>query len=237
MKLRATVKPVPDYAKRLRKTNLGQGETVGSFNVWPGTSPSVTVERDERFRASFRIRPTFSEDFELKLPQGGSSGAKTVLRREENGGGYWLDVDAEPAGDAGVRNIKVEVQSSGGRAEVIPIYLSVQVLGESIVFTPEVIDCGELPLSSLTQFATRVGRVGIRKLAGAFKIKALSSTLPFLQVEAQTIVDGSNYVIRINSVPDKLPKAGAYEGKVIVETDDAARPRVEIPLKIVLTDK
>ena len=235
--LRATVKPLPDYVKRVKKINLNQGETVGSFTVWPGTTPSVVLEKNERFRVSFRIRPTFKEEFELTLPPDSPERAKATLRREENGSGYWLDIDADPAAEAGVRNLKVEVQSSGRRFEVIPIYLSVQILGESIVFTPEVMDCGSIPRPSLKDFPTRVGRAGIRKLAGAFKIKSLTSTLPFLQVEAQTIVDNSNYMIRVNSAPTNLPKAGAYEGKVIVETDDAKQPRIEIPLKIVLTEK
>lgn len=237
MKLRATVKAVPDYAKRLQKTNNNQGETVGAFNVWPGTTPSVTLERNERFRASFRIRPTFREAFELRLLAHDAAQAKVSLRREAQQAVYWLDVETEPAAAAGVRNIKIELQSSGARHETLQIQISAQVLGESLVFTPALLDCGDIPLSSLRAYPTRVGRVGVRKLAGTFKITALSTTLPFLQVDAQTIIEGSNYVLRVNTNPAMLPKAGAYEGKVIVETDEAAQPRLEIPLKIVLSDK
>jgi hypothetical protein len=231
------VKPVPGPVKRMKKYNLGHGETVGSFNVWPGTSPSVTLERNERFTASFRIRPTFTEPFELKLSPNSPDKAKAALRREENGSGYWLDIEPEPNGESGVRNIKVDVQSSGGRVETLPVYLSVQVFGESIVFTPEMINGGEIPLSSLKEFPARIGRAGVRKLAGTFKIKSISSTLPFLQVEAQAIIEGSNYLLKVNTSPSNLPKAGSYEGKVIVETDDSKQPRLEIPLKLVLTDK
>ena len=231
------VKPVPEFVKRMKKYNLGHGETVGSFNVWPGTSPSVTLERNERFTASFRIRPTFPEPFDLKLSPNSPDRAKVALRREENGSGYWLDIEPEPSGEGGVRNIKVDVQSSGGRVETHSIYLSVQTFGESIVFVPDVIDGGEIPLSSLKDFATRVGRAGVRKLAGSFKIKSISSTLPFLQVEAQAIVEGSNYLLKVTTSPSNLPKAGSYEGKVIIETDDGKQPRLEIPLKLVLTDK
>ena len=78
-------------------------------------------------------------------------------------------------------------------------------------------------------------RVGIRKIVGTFHIKAVSSTLPFLKLEQVTMVENSNYLIRITIDAAKPVKAGSYDGVLLIETDGGKR--LEVPIKMTLVDR
>ena len=233
----AIVNDLPGYVKGLGNANITVGETVGAFQFWPTAKPQITLARNATTKITLRIRPNFDESFDLKLLSQNSDAAKYNLRREGKSNLYWLDIETAAIAEPGVKNLPIELQSSGGRSDALAVALTLRVLDDGIITTPAKVDCGTLALVELQKFTTRVARVGLRKIAGGFHVKAVSSTLDFLQPVAQTLVDGSNYVILISTVVEKLPKAGTYEGKLIVETDDLQKPRVEIPIKIVLSDK
>jgi hypothetical protein len=235
LRLTATVRALPDYVKNIKNANVNLGEQIGSFNVWPTAKPEMTIGRNEQARLSLRIKPNFEGDSDLKLVSNNFAQAKYKLRRE--GSDYWLDIETEPLSEAGTQTITIELQSQNSKVENFSVNLMLTILDDRLLFTPAVVDCGEFTLSSLKDSPTRVGRAGVRKIAGAFRIKSVSATLAFLNPVAQTIVEGSNYLITVNTVPANLPKAGVYQGNVIVETDDAQKPRLEIPIKITLTDK
>ena len=78
-----------------------------------------------------------------------------------------------------------------------------------------------------------IQRVGVRKIVGSFHIKTLSSTLPFLKLQQATMVDGSNYLIRITIDAARSLKPGPYEGVMLIETDEGHRVEVSIKLKLV----
>jgi hypothetical protein len=54
-------------------------------------------------------------------------------------------------------------------------------------------------------------------------------------LEQNTIVEGSNYIVRTRFDLGKLPKAGAYNGKVVIEMDDGNR--LEVPIKFAIVDR
>jgi hypothetical protein len=198
--------------------------------VWPTARPAITVERGERLTTSLRIRPDGATGGGLKL---GTAGDAIKLRREANGSGYWLDIPIEPAADASPRTIPIALQT-GDPSGDLNIQLTVNVQAENLITTPRQLDFGEVSIADLQSGSRRFGRLGVRKLVGTFHIKALSSTLGFLKLEQQAMVEGSNYLIRAYVDPAKLPKAGTYNGVLQVETDDAQVPRLEVPIKIVL---
>lgn len=240
LRLRANVLVLPDYIKRIKNANVNLGEQLGSFKVWPTAKPEITVGRGEPVKFSLRMKPDFDGDFELKLLSNNFERAKYKLRHEANN--YWLDIETEPVNEPGTRNIPIELQSQGTKSENFSVNIALTVLDDGLLFTPAVIDCGEVPLSRLNEPLARVGRAGVRKNAGAFHIKSVSVTLAFLAAAPQALVEGTNYLITVTTAsgnktaPASLPKAGTYEGKVIVETDDAQKPRLEIPIKITLTN-
>jgi hypothetical protein len=225
----ANVKPLPPYVKRITTADVTHGETNGAFQIWPTSRPVISVEPGERLTITLRIRALASDAGSLKLGSGAPDSWK--LRREA-AGDYWLDIPIEAGGGSGSRTAPLVVDLGDNRSREIRVQLMVTVPTENLVVTPRDLDFGQLTLASVSG---AIQRVGVRKIVGSFHIKALSSTLPFLKLQQATMVDGSNYLIRVTIDPTKPLKRGAYEGVVLIETDEGRR--VEVPIKLQLIDR
>ncbi|MEK6285468.1 MAG: hypothetical protein AABO57_06990 [Acidobacteriota bacterium] len=226
----ANIKPLPEYVKRITTANVGRGEIDGAFQIWPTAQPAITVEPGERVAIALRIKALAPEAGSLKLAPDAPDTWK--LRREGNGGDYWLDIPIGPASESSSRVVPFVVELSEGRSREIRVRLTVSVPAENLVATPRSIDFGEISLASPKG---ALKRVGVRKIVGSFHIKALSSTLPFLKVEQATIIEGSNYIIRVTIDPTKSLKTGIHEGVILIETDEGKR--LEVPVKVKLIDR
>jgi hypothetical protein len=235
--LAGDVKPVPEVVKRILNGDAQHGERVTGFNVWPTARPGISIDRGERIKFSIRIRPSEAEAAELQLSTKPTEKIDYKLRREAKGSGYWLDVEAGPFSESGSHQAKIEMTAGANPATAVTIYLSVYVLSENLIATPNSLDLGELHLPQLTERARLVGRLGLRKTAGTFRITTYSASLPFIKLERQIIVDGSNYLIRLTTDPASLPKPGSYTGVLRMETDDREKPIVEIPIKVTVVDR
>ena len=229
--LRADVKPLPGSVKRITNSNIGHGEAVESFNVWPTANPVVSAARGDAVKLSLRIRPTARGVGELQLTN--DNGGRYRLRREANKEGYWLDIETEPINEAGSHKRSIQLQTAGANPSQLTLQLTINIAAENLIATPASLDMGELELANLKGGLQRTARLGVRKLIGTFNIKSVTATLPFLKLERQTIVEGSNYLIKVSINPDSLPKPGPYNGLLRIETDDAQSPRVEVPIKVV----
>jgi hypothetical protein len=214
------VKPLPAYVNRLKSGDVGRGENYGAYQVWPTSRPEIALEKGEKLAIPVRIRPTGSENLNVTL----EPGSPWKLRKETSGD-YWLDVFAESGAQATPQAAKLIVDFGSSHSE-IQVKLKTSVSADNLVVTPKEIDFGELPVAGLNGSAKRFG---LRKLVGSFHIKGLSSTLPFLKFEQATMVDGSNYLIKV-SIDTSKAKPGSYAGTVVVETDEPHR--VEVPVKI-----
>ena len=231
MTVKANVKPIPAFAARISNADIAHGEKVGAFNVWPIARPIVTIERGERLAITLRIRPVEPAGGNLKLANDSEA---YKLRREASGDGYLLDMVIEPPNDSTQRVMPVSLEINDGASGQLALQLTVNVQAENLVATPRQLDLGEVSLADLQNGATAGTRVGVRKIVGTFRIKSLTSTLGFLNLEPRTIIEGSNYVIRVSIDRAKLPKAAAYTGVLKIETDDPLTPRVEVPIKVVV---
>lgn len=228
--LAATVKAVPDYVKRIATADVGRGEVIGAFQVWPTARPSITVEAGERLTIALRIRAIAPDASTLKLAPDAPDTWK--LRREPKTGDYWLDIPTEAASGSGTRTATLVVDPGNGRTREMRVRLTVNVLAENLIVTPKAIDFGEV---SLAKTRTSFQRVGIRKIVGTFHVKALSSSLPFLKLEQTTIIENTNYLVRITIDPAKPLKPGTYDGVLLIETDGGNR--IEVPIKVKLVDQ
>ncbi len=222
----ANVKPLPAYVRRITTANVEHGETNGAFQIWPTARPAVSIEPGERLTISLRIRSQVTDAGGLKL--GPDAPDSWKLRREATGD-YWLDITV--AAGAGSPTVPVIVQRGDGSLE-IRVQLMVTVPSENLIATPRALDFGERTLSNVS---SAMQRLGVRKEAGSFHIRVVSSTLPILKFEQKTMVDGSNYLIKISIDPTKPLKPGVYEGMVVIETDEGHR--VEVPIKLKLVDR
>lgn len=225
MTIVANVKPLPAYVKRITSADVAHGETNHGFHIWPTARPAISIEPGERLTIAVRIRSLAPDAGILKLGPGAPDSWK--LRRESNGD-YWLDIPIE---GSGFRTVPLVVDQ-GGSSQEIRVQLMVTVPAENLVVTPRALDFGEQTLADLSG---AVLRLGIRKIVGSFHIKLLSSTLPFIKFQQATMVDGSNYLIRVTIDRTKPLKPGAYEGAVLIETDEGHR--VDVPIKLKLVDR
>lgn len=201
--------------------------------MWPTLRPTLTLERGEKIDITLRLRPESGNNATLALASEAPNFCK--LRHDKNSNTYWLDMTAGPADTSIKRLVPLIVSAPNGTSIKLTVNLAIEIPADNLVVTPRELDLGEITLSSLKAGQQKVGRAGVRKLVGSFHIKSLSSTLAFLKLEQQTLVEGSNYVIRTRFDPDKLPKAGAYKGVVSIETDDGHR--LDFSIKFAVVDR
>jgi hypothetical protein len=229
----ATIKPLPAFVKRLTGVEIRSGYTLAGFNVWPASHPTVTLERGEKLDITLRLRPLSASSGTLALAP--DAPALYKLRHDASSNAYWLDLTAGPADASLTQAVPLVVTAANGSSSKLSINLAIDVPAANLIVTPRELDLGESALSSLKAGQQKSGRIGIRKLAGSFNIKALSSTLPFLKLEQQTIVEGSNYLIRVRIDAESVPKAGTYMGVLVIDIDD--KQKLQIPVKLILADR
>lgn len=218
---------MPAYVKRITTADVARGETNGGFQIWPTARPAISIEPGERLSIALRIRAIKPDAGSLKLGPGAPESWK--LKRDA-AGDYWLDIAVEAGGASGDRTVPLVVDLGENRSQEIRVQLTATVPAENLVVTPRELDFGELTPERL---GGAVQRISVRKIVGSFHIKALSSTLPFLKLQQATMVDGSNYLIRITIDPTKLVKPGPYSGTVLLDTDEGHRVEVAVKLKFV----
>jgi hypothetical protein len=226
------VKPIPDYIRRIENANIMRGEQVGGFAIWPTAHPTVAIARAERLSILLRIRSLDSVEPELQLGPGAPDGLK--LSRDASG--YWLEVLIEGSGKTETKAIPIQVKGGSPGAESFSLQLTIRDL-KNLVVTPAVLNLGDILLTDLKGGAVQIGRLGVRKEVGRLRVKSVTSTLNFISTETLTIVDGSNYLIRLAIKSAAALKAGTYSGVVRVETDDVEHPWLEVPCRLTLINR
>jgi hypothetical protein len=228
-----TVKPLPAFAKRITTADISAGEIVAGFLVWPTVRPVIPLARGEKLDIFLRLKPEAGSTSTLALAPGAPPICK--LRYDKPTNTYWLDITAGPSDVSAKRAIPLVVTDPHGAAIKLTVNLAVEVPSENLVASPRELDLGEISLSALKAGQQKTGRIGLRKLVGTFHLKKLSSSLSFLKLESQTIVDGSNYLIRTRFDLAALPKPGVHNGILSVDTDDGEN--VKLPIKLTIVDR
>lgn len=223
----ANVKPLPAYVKRISTADIPHGEKNGGLQIWPTARPAVSAEPGERLTIALRLRALGQDPATVKL---GAGAPESWSLRREAAGDYWLDIPIDAGGGSGTRTAPLVANFGENSTHEIRVQLMVTVPAENLVVTPRQLDFGEL---TTARVSGAVQRIGIRKIVGSFRIKTLSSTLPFLKLVPATMVEGSNYLIRVTFDPAKPFKPGAYSGVVLIETDEGRKVEVPINLKLV----
>jgi hypothetical protein len=184
------------------------------------------VQPNEKVSISLRLRRQEGARGEVKLAADAPSFCR--LRREQQGSGYWLDIEV-PSSQSATHAIPLEI--TGEPVEKVRLALDVRMVADNLVATPGELDLGTVSSRLTDESSPKQSRFGVRCLVGTFKIKSLSSTLPFVKLEAQTVIQGTNYLIRVTVDHQMLPdKPGPYTGGAVVVTEDGKR--LEVPLKI-----
>jgi hypothetical protein len=223
----AKIKPLPAYVKRIATADIAHGEQNGGFHIWPTSRPAVAAEPGEQLTIALRLRALAPDAGTVKL---GAGAPESWRLRREPAGDYWLDIPIDAGGGSGTHSAPLVVYLGENRSQEIRVQLMLTVPAENLVVTPRQLDFGEL---TTARVSGAIQRISIRKIVGTFHIMNVSSTLPFLKVVPATMVEGSNYLIRITIDPAKPLKPGAYSGVVAIETDEGHKVAVPVNLKLV----
>jgi hypothetical protein len=232
--LRARVFPLPAFVSRLVSPAIERGDKIGAFTVWPTAHAVVTLQHGEELTLSFRIKRDLFDSGISGAPAA-TSDLVRIGSRGEIGTGLWVDVTLGPFDKPGRHSASVKIPVSGGNVTELAISVGFTVLEDSVIVTPRSLDLGEISMSELREGVERAARIGIRKQAAAVGLKSVSSTSPFLKLETQTIVDGANYVIRVTLSGGANLSPGSFNGQLVIETDDKDQPRIEVPVKVKIT--
>lgn len=233
LKVTAVIKPLPDYVASITTAGIAHGQELNGFQIWPTANPVVNVPLGESFKMSLRIRPLADGSGELTLAAGTPPAFRLRREKEKERDTYWLDIDIGPMKETGIQDNVIVLKTGNEASPELAVRVTAQVPADNLLLSAKSVSM-KISLAELKSGSQRAARIGIRKLIGQFQIKSISSTLKFLKFEAQTIVPGSNYLIRITPDPSNLPGSGTYTGVLRVETDDSQRPRIEIPCTVEL---
>lgn len=255
--MRVSVSALPAWAQRIGNADLVNGERVDTFKVWPTAHPQVTLERGKPFSFSLKVwtGEGDSKNLVLKVASGSStarpSGAPGPQQRDaeivsfppekiffkirrEGTVAYWLDINIDPLDQPGNYKTKIDMPQDSPLAG-LGIELSGTVPGKNLAAFPDSLEITALSIKDIQAGQTSIARVGVRKQSGTFNIKSISSTIPFLSADAQAIFANQNYLLNVKIKAVAALKPGVYDGRIIVETNDVATPKLEIPVKITLT--
>src|SRR5262249_12658416 len=224
-----TVKPVPAFVKRISNAEISTSAELGPFLVWPSAHPVVPVEPGERLSISLRLRPKVpGQNLQLEFV-GELAPFGPKLRHEESGFGYWLDVPINARDQSFSQTVLMTILTNPSQR--FDLTLDVNVQTDTIIATPRELNLKPMSLAELD--GRQVARLGIRKTVGSMRLKSVASTLPFLRLEQQTIVEGSNYLVRVYVDAGRATKAGSYKGSITAVTEDGKS--IQVPVAITLT--
>ena len=245
------VKPTPSFISHMTGGELARGERVGSVNVWPTAHPFITIERGERLTAAIRLRPESGDSILVNPGEqrsdtasppavGGNSGAKLLpddpgsfnSKVRNEGTDYWLDLSVGPIREPGTYLRRIEVSISGG--DKVPVDLTIMVISENTLLSTNTVDLGRVSLEDLKSGGVRSVRVGMRRLVGTVHINSIQTSHPFLKAESDTLVPGTNYLIRVSIDRGATLRPGSYDGVIQINTDDPNTAKIEIPWKLVV---
>jgi hypothetical protein len=154
-----------------------------------------------------------------------------VEAQARSGRGLLADIAIDAVGRSVNQAVPLVVDLGENRASEIRVQLMVTVPAENLVVTPRDLDFGERTLAGV-----RVWFQGsaLESWSARF-ISKQSRQRRFLELALTTMVDGSNYLIKITVDPTTPLKPGAYTGVVLIETDEGRK--IEVPIKLTVVDR
>jgi hypothetical protein len=151
----------------------------------------------------------------------------------ENGKRYDLITKLNKADASGRYNTSLTVTTDNKKQEKLTIPVMVNIAAR-VEASPEKLVYGRISLESLDKNprgAMLLNRmISIRSRDQGFKVTGVQTSLPFIQTEVVAPAqEGLPYNVKITVARDKLPK-GAFNGMVIVRTNDKEFAEFKIPV-------
>jgi hypothetical protein len=146
----------------------------------------------------------------------------------------WIDIDIGPLARAGLFVYPLVIPPDNGKLSGLNVEVTISVIDDQVVVVPSSLDLSGIQLPEEPAKSAQIGQIGIRTSLRTLHVLKLSSSIPFIRLDAQTILDGKNYLIKLILTADANPQPGTYEGTVRISTDDKSRPTIVVPCRITL---
>jgi hypothetical protein len=173
-----------------------------------------------------------SGDVQPRLPFPDGT-VKYAIRPGPDQRGFWVDLDIAGVDKAGLFESSTNI-ADPSTGESFPLVVTALVYEENLIVNPRRLESGDVSLAMLQRSPIIAVQLNLRKMIGSFHIKGVSSSLSFVKGGVQVLVDGSNYLVKVYVVANPGVGPGKYEGAIRVDTDDAVRRQIDVPLKVTL---
>ena len=190
------------------------------FRTVKGEGPSPEIEL-----INHQERP-------LEIEGISSSNALFAIQSEEidRGRRYRLTVFLDPTAPVGQHEGTITLTTDSPEFASIDIPARAWVK-DSVNTSIARISYSTIPMDALDIQAASVKTVRVEKHAGTdFEIMSATTDVPILDVEVEPENPGTSYLIHVRIVEERA-RPGEIKGTLTIETNDPARPRIELPIE------
>ncbi|HZS07567.1 MAG TPA: DUF1573 domain-containing protein [Blastocatellia bacterium] len=209
-----------------------EGQRVGSFLISPSSRWKGRLAQGNSDDVMFSIVNDAPQPVRVTKVSVDGKAFTATLQTLEEGRRYLIIAKSSETLKAGnvVETLRVTTESR----EFPELQLQLDGNVEPAVSAlPKALNFGVLPISNPAYDVSRTGKFLFVRLArgSGLEIKKVSSTLPFLKIEALDDVKGQSYRVLVMFDKEKLAK-GEYSGKIILELNNPLTPILEIPVTL-----
>lgn len=206
------------------------GKYVGPFSISPNDRWVTSVITGSSTTTRLYLYNRETTPVHVKKIEPGGDYFTAGIQSIEDGKRYEITLATNPRLKAGQYNQVMRVLTDSASASEIAIRLDVTVFPQVFVSPASII----LPGLSLASDIASINlpMIYVRKVReGGLKIKSVTSTLPFLNLQLATETEGQFYTVRITLDKSKITGPGDYKGTIRIETNDAESPVMEVPFQ------
>ena len=207
-----------------------KGQTVGPFLVSPGVRASGATFVGGSANLVMTVYNSGPTPKKITGVKSEGSAFKVTLDPNQDGTRFMVHAVSAPTLAIGNYTQTVKLTTDSPETPELQLELEVNVdaplrVGPAAISLDRVTAAEDGAPPRLSKF------VFISQLGGpAFEVKGVSSTLPFLTAVLENSTPGKTYVMRVKFTG--VPPAGRHQGKITIDTNIAAQPKLEIAVTV-----
>ncbi|HEX9636346.1 MAG TPA: DUF1573 domain-containing protein [Acidobacteriota bacterium] len=196
-------------------------------DIQPSDRAMMSTTSGESVTKSFTLKSNDPESPALEI-LGVEANVRGLSHKLTKGAeGYTLDLTLAADAPVGPLAGQVKVKTNNPKLAELSIQVNGNVRGPILVAPSAVF----LPAKSSDQMAQESRVVNLRpsKEGLSFKVTEVRVSDPVLKADLSEIQPGSLYTVRIGFA--SAPQPGRFDSSVVILTDNALQPRIEVPVK------
>jgi hypothetical protein len=207
-----------------------RGVKVGPFLVGPSKEWSGRAQQGLSVNGLITITNGAEEPIKVTKLETDGTVFEASLRTLEEGKRYSTSFVSSATLPVGVHKQTLKLTTDSKEAPEIELRLEVAVT-PSVTLSPASLIFSNLPVSTVESEASLVNKfLWLRVVRGASpEIKSITSDLPFIKVEVQSIQGGS-VTLRVGF--REKPPVGTHTGKITIELNNADVKTLEAPVTV-----